>query len=157
MLTLLKKIFYENVCINSKSKGVKDELPFIDASSIEGVKVTSPPELKRTNKIFVAPDISEIVKDVLVGECIFEPYCKSDFHTHSGVEMIYVLSGKGKSRVGEEDIELVPDRLVIIPQGVQHDFENTENDNLRLLFIMTPPETARDIYDRAVKAAKSYR
>ncbi|HHW02556.1 MAG TPA: cupin domain-containing protein [Thermoanaerobacterales bacterium] len=131
-------------------------MPFIDASSIKGVKVTSPPELRRINKVFVAPDINKIAKDVLIGQCIFEPYCKSDMHTHLGVEMIYVLSGKGKSRVGEENIDLVPDRLVIIPPGVLHDFENTENDRLKLLFIMTPPEKAEDIYNRAVKAAQSY-
>lgn len=131
-------------------------MPYIDASSIEGVKVTYPSELQRTNRILVAPDINDIVKDVMVGQCTFEPFCKSDLHVHTSIEMIYVLSGKGKSRVGDEEIDLVPDRLVTIPAGIWHDFANTGDNLLRVLFIITPPENAADIYARAVKAAENY-
>jgi len=93
---------------------------------------------------------------VLVGHCTFASHSRADLHVHSGIELIYVLAGHGLCHIDGEALELVPDRLVTVPAGVVHDFANSGEDELKLMFILTPAETAADIYQRAVQAAKKY-
>ena len=75
---------------------------------------------------------------------------------HEDQEGFYVLEGRGTAKVGDEEFDLVPDRLVVVPPGVLHNFVNTANEELKLMFILTPAESAAAIYQRAVKAAESH-
>lgn len=59
---------------------------------------------------------------------------------HAEDEVYYVLSGRGKIRVGDEDREVTLGTLVFVPARVEHRFHSIMDD-LTLLVLFAPAET----------------
>ena len=60
-------------------------------------------------------------------------------HAHdNGEETIYIVSGTGKVKVGDEISELSPGSLVLFPQGVPHMVWNTGDEPLKLVCFYGP-------------------
>src|SRR5438093_9707550 len=57
---------------------------------------------------------------------------------HPEDEVYYVVEGRGRIRVGEEDREVGPGTLVYVAAGVEHRFHGVEDD-LRVLVFWSPP------------------
>ncbi len=69
----------------------------------------------------------------------FEPGQAQKPHAHSGSDKIYfVLDGRGRIRVGDEEREAGPGTAVLAPAEIEHAVVNPGPARLRLLVIMAP-------------------
>ena len=59
---------------------------------------------------------------------------------HDEDEVYYVISGKGKIRVGEEDRKVKPGSIVFVAKQVPHKFHSIEED-LSILVMFAPAES----------------
>lgn len=54
--------------------------------------------------------------------------------THEEDEIYYILSGKGKLRLGDETVDVAADQVIFIPAGVFHALDNSQSDtDMRIL------------------------
>jgi putative monooxygenase len=61
-------------------------------------------------------------------------------HTHGREEeIIYILSGRGAIRAGEQEIALEPGIAVFIPPGEEHRISVEAEEPLRLVTLFSPP------------------
>ena len=56
---------------------------------------------------------------------------------HTEDEIYYVLDGRGRIRVGKDDIEVKRGYVIFVPAGVEHRFHSLAED-LRLLVVFAP-------------------
>lgn len=72
--------------------------------------------------------------------CVYEPgkFAKPAHSHPGGEETIYVISGKGKVKIGEEIYDLSPGSLAFFPQGVPHMVANTEEEPLHIVCFYAP-------------------
>ena len=69
----------------------------------------------------------------------FEPGQSQPAHTHEGSDKIYfVIQGKGRFQVGDEERELREREIAIAPSGQKHGVTNAGPDRLVLLVFMAP-------------------
>jgi mannose-6-phosphate isomerase-like protein (cupin superfamily) len=60
-------------------------------------------------------------------------------HRHNQLEEIYyILSGRGRMSVGDEQSEVGPGDAVYIPRGHRHTLENTGTEPMKLLLVCGP-------------------
>ncbi|ACV61742.1 Cupin 2 conserved barrel domain protein [Desulfofarcimen acetoxidans DSM 771] len=86
-------------------------------------------------------------KDTVGAEDITFAYCKFEAktsvhkkHTHKDAEeVIYILSGKGMSGIGDTEIEMTKGDTMFIPRGSVHWFYNPFDEPVEMLFIYTKP------------------
>lgn len=66
-----------------------------------------------------------------IGICRLQPQQSNPLHFHPNCEeVLHVLQGQGRHRLGDESIELRTGSTIRIPQGVPHNFQNTGTDEL---------------------------
>ena len=76
----------------------------------------------------------------MVGLNCLEPGQTQKVHAHDGADKFYfVLAGRGKFTVGDEDQEAGVGTLVIAPSGIPHGVSNSGEDRLSLLVTIAPP------------------
>ncbi|MCD8082268.1 MAG: cupin domain-containing protein [Clostridiales bacterium] len=77
---------------------------------------------------------------------VYDPGAKAKpAHAHDdGEETIYVASGEGKAKVGEEVFRLETGSLLLFPQGVPHMCWNTGTVPLKLICFYAPQQSALD-------------
>ena len=69
----------------------------------------------------------------------FEPGQAQNSHTHEGSDKIYfVLQGKGRFQIGQDERELKEDEIAIAPSGQKHGVSNPGPERLVLLVFMAP-------------------
>ena len=69
----------------------------------------------------------------------FEAGQAQSVHSHQGSDKVYfVLEGRGRFRIGEEERELGEDEVVLAPSGEPHGVENPGPERLKLLVVMAP-------------------
>ena len=74
-------------------------------------------------------------------------------HFHAGYdEVYYVLAGRGKIFMADQEFELRPGAAVVIPAGVLHSLKADEGDTLEFIIFGTPP---MPIDDERAKPRKS--
>jgi mannose-6-phosphate isomerase-like protein (cupin superfamily) len=74
-------------------------------------------------------------------------------HLHAGYdEVYYVLAGRGKIAMANQEFELRPGAAVVIPAGVLHSLKADEGDTLEFVIFGTP---AMPIDDERAKPRKS--
>jgi mannose-6-phosphate isomerase-like protein (cupin superfamily) len=70
-------------------------------------------------------------------------------HVHKhGEELIFFYQGRGRMRIGDEELEVGPETAVLIPKGTPHGFVNTSGETVRLTWTFSPPgehERFRDV------------
>ncbi len=104
----------------------------------------SPPPHQRKLKILLSPQQYDSSELLSMGVVVLPPGESGDAHVHEAEqETWFVISGRGKLKVGEEMAELVPDCVVVAPKGVEHQIINDGEETLKALFIFSPagPET----------------
>jgi quercetin dioxygenase-like cupin family protein len=68
-----------------------------------------------------------------------EPGQEQNLHTHADADKIYyVLSGRGRFLIGDEQQELAQHQIVLAPAGAPHGVKNVSDARLILLVFMTP-------------------
>ena len=91
-----------------------------------------------------------------VSHAVISPHCSTDLrHTHPGVEMMFIMTGSGECTIGDETHKIGPNTLMICPGGVPHDIRNHSDEPMSLVAMFVPPETSKQIYERAEKASKA--
>lgn len=76
---------------------------------------------------------------VMVGLNCLEPGQVQRAHAHEGADKLYfVLEGRGRFTVGEEEREAQAGMLVVAPAGVIHGVTNTGESRLSLLIAIAP-------------------
>jgi len=128
-------------------------MPIINALSVKPVKINGPYE--RVIRVLLAPDTQDAVKDLSISHAVISPHCSTDLrHTHPGAEMMYIMTGHGECTIGDETHKIGPDTLMICPAGIPHDIRNHGDEPMSLVAMFVPPETSKQIYDRAERASK---
>ena len=109
----------------------------IYADQVEGR--WSPPPHQRELKVLLSPALQDVSNKLSIGMVVLPPGASGDPHTHEdSQETWYVISGKGKLRIGDEEIMLVPDTVVVAPQGIEHQIFGDNQETLKALFIFSP-------------------
>jgi mannose-6-phosphate isomerase-like protein (cupin superfamily) len=76
---------------------------------------------------------------VMVGLNCLESNQTQSVHAHQGADKIYfVLEGRGRFTVGDEEREASTGMLVLAPAGVPHGVTNTGAERLSLLVAIAP-------------------
>ena len=57
---------------------------------------------------------------------------------HTEDEVYYVVEGRGRVRIGDEDREIGPGSVIFVGAGVEHRFHSIQED-LKLLVMFAPP------------------
>ena len=101
----------------------------------------------------IRPLIDRTTSDITrcsLAEEILPPGCSVTPHRHSRLEEVYyILSGRGRMTVGDEQQEVGPGDAVFIPRGNRHTLENTGDEPIRLLLICGPAFFFEDeIFDK---------
>jgi len=69
----------------------------------------------------------------------FEPGQAQALHTHEGSDKIYfVVKGRGRLQIGQEERELREDEIAMAPSGQRHGVANPGPERLVLLVFMAP-------------------
>ena len=106
----------------------------------------SPLPHKRELKVLLSPALQEVSADLSIGMVNLPPGASGDPHTHKeSQEAWFVISGKGKLRVGDEVASLEPDMVVVAPAGVEHQISNDSDDNLKALFLFSPARPEKEV------------
>jgi len=96
------------------------------------------------------------VKQMSVWETTFPPGTGIPLHKHPHPveELLYVLRGKGVETVGDEQREVEPGTAIFIPPEVEHRIENTGDEMLVLLVVVSPPGIVeKNLFQKKVKRA----
>ena len=99
----------------------------------------SPHPHRRELRVLLSPKIHHTSKLLGMGMVTIQPGECGNPHTHEGEqETWFVISGEGKLIIGEEEVHLEPDMLIVAPAGVPHQIFNDGCDVLKALFIFSP-------------------
>ena len=96
------------------------------------------------------------VKQMSVWETTFPPGAGIPLHKHPHPveELLYVLRGKGVETVGDEQRDVGPGTAIFIPPEVEHRIENTGDEMLVLLVVVSPPGIVeKNLFQKKVKKA----
>jgi quercetin dioxygenase-like cupin family protein len=67
-------------------------------------------------------------------------------HTHAGSDEIqYVISGSGTFWLGDQQREIHPGDLIVIPRGTQHAGSHPSSGEFKVLSIKLPPQAQGDM------------
>jgi mannose-6-phosphate isomerase-like protein (cupin superfamily) len=76
--------------------------------------------------------LSLLTEDIVPGDGI-------PVHKHGGEEeLIFIERGRGVLTFGDEEVDVVPGSMALVPRGVWHGLRNEDDDLLRMVFGYTP-------------------
>lgn len=79
---------------------------------------------------------------------LIEPGQVHEEHMHpDSEELIFVVQGVGEGRVGGQPVSIKANDLLAIAKGEAHTFTNTGAEQLRLLWIYSPPGPEKRFLD----------
>lgn len=68
-----------------------------------------------------------------------EPGQQQKRHAHAGADKIYfVLEGTGQFQIGDDELDLGPDQIVLAPADIEHGVRNESQARLVVLVFMAP-------------------
>jgi len=126
-------------------------MEIVKAWEEEGVAIPAP--YARTIKVLLAPDKHD-VDELTFTFALIEPHSMTDYHIHDRPELIYIVSGKGRSVCDGIEYEIKPDMILWVRAGEKHQMKNTGDEILKLATVFTPAYTAEFNYNRCLQAAK---
>jgi len=88
------------------------------------------------------------IKNIGIAGGFLKPSQKALIHFHKiSEEIYYIVSGKGKVRVGDAKVKIREGDSIYIPIKTVHALENTSKTKpLRILAISAPPYSEEDIF-----------
>ena len=93
----------------------------------------------RVSKVLVS-EISVGARNLAMGMNITDVGSMIPNHVHqSEEEAMFIISGRGKLVVGEEEQEVGAGMAIYMPPGVEHSLVNTGNEELKLVWVYAPP------------------
>lgn len=116
--------------------------------SVKGKVINEGTINERRIKLFASP-YSKAKRDAYgCGMAIIDPGQIHEEHAHeNSEELILVVKGTGKGRVGGQDLTVQPGDLIAIDKGEPHTFTNTGSEQLQLYWIYSPPGPEKRFLD----------
>ena len=84
---------------------------------------------------------------IQMGELVLEPGAAIPVHHHDVDDAMMVLSGRGRCRLGEEEIALEPGVALVAPAGTPHGLRNDGSEPLRIVFAWPTAEPVARHWD----------
>jgi mannose-6-phosphate isomerase-like protein (cupin superfamily) len=111
----------------------------VDLKDVSNVVIGKPPT-ERFCQVMLSPKLQPEVADFALGVTTVPPGSATAAHTHAQTaETFYVLEGRAEIRVGDDTVVAGPNVVVYGPPGIQHKVTNVGEDELRFMFIYSPP------------------
>ena len=83
---------------------------------------------------------SESAENMSLAIGIFQPGEGLILHDHpKEEEFYYILCGVGTVTLGEQEKQVKPGDMLYVPAGTKHKIVNTGSEELRSVFILSPP------------------
>lgn len=121
----------------------------VNTEQVEGLQLPG-----RLWKKLIGPDAGDC-QNMIFGVVTFAPGSDPGTHRHENEEeIIYVISGIGKTRVGDQEYPLKPGVAVFTEPGVEHGVTVLGDEPLVLISVFSPPVKPGS-YDRKQSTAKS--
>jgi mannose-6-phosphate isomerase-like protein (cupin superfamily) len=94
----------------------------------------------RTLRLLISPELDPTQNDVVLGMVEIPPGSNSDWRGHDEGELFFIISGRGRAKVGPDTIELGPFTAFYAPPGVPHQtFNTSDKEDLVMTFTLVPP------------------
>jgi quercetin dioxygenase-like cupin family protein len=79
-----------------------------------------------------------------------DPGSQIPVHVHPDAEeILFIYAGRGRARVGDQDVEVGPETAVFVPKGTPHGFVNTAAEHAHLTWTFSPPGEHQKFRDDA--------
>jgi mannose-6-phosphate isomerase-like protein (cupin superfamily) len=104
-------------------------------------QVTSPLVTKHGEVIYelLGRDFSEPTEMHSVAHVVISPGKASLLHVHPDAEeSYYIMRGTARIRVGDEELDITPGQIVLIPPGKPHKISNIDEKDLEFLAVCVP-------------------
>ena len=112
-------------------------MKYVREHDVEGDRVGPP--YQRIIRHLVTPSESGS-KNLWVGSSSIDPGFASNPHAHeTQEEVFYCVSGRGRIRVGEEEMPLEPGVTVYVPPEHVHQLINDGDEVLKVVAVVSPP------------------
>ncbi len=98
-------------------------------------------DLNNATRIVLVDKDTVGAEDITFAYCRFEAGTSSHKkHVHADAEeVLYILSGKGLSGIGDKEMEMSKGDTMFIPRGAVHWFYNPFDEPVEMIFIYTKP------------------
>ena len=114
---------------------IEDKNPDEDKRSLRHVVKEREDETLRDTYFLIDPEDSPS-RNLKMGHTIIYPTGKTTGHAHEDMEEVYyILSGKGKMVVGEDEFPIQAGDAFYVPFGEYHVTYNTGNQSLAILWV----------------------
>jgi len=121
---------------------IEDKAPDEDKRSLRHVAKDRNDETLRDTYFLIDPEDSPS-RNLKMGHTIIYPTGKTTGHAHEDMEEVYyILSGKGKMVVGEDEFPIQAGDAFYVPFGEYHVTYNTGNQPLAILWVTGRVEKA---------------
>lgn len=102
--------------------------------------------------MLLSPEVGS--EAAILAEQTFPPGGQTIVHAHDqGDEFFYVVSGRGRARLGNDYEEIGPGDAILVSPGQTHQVANPFDDDLKVIFFMATPELAAQM--RAIHARQT--
>jgi mannose-6-phosphate isomerase-like protein (cupin superfamily) len=99
----------------------------------------NPPPHERTLKVLLSPSSQPITQGLGMGMVVLPPGRTSSAHSHqTEQEVWYVISGRGRARIGGQEAEIRSDTVVVAPPGITHQLISDGDEDLKAIWMFTP-------------------
>jgi mannose-6-phosphate isomerase-like protein (cupin superfamily) len=114
---------------------IEDKNPDADKRSLRHIASNRESEILRDTYYLIDPQSSPS-KNLTMGYTVIYPTGKTTGHAHADMEEVYfILSGKGKMAVGEDEFDIQAGDSFYIPFGTFHVTYNTGNQPLAMVWV----------------------
>ena len=119
--------------IDLLGKGIMKTMKIIDIDDVPGRHIGTP-GMTRTIKDILATD------KMTTHLAVVPPGQSTSEHSHPlSEEIVYIVKGAGRCRVGEQIGELRPNCMLFVPEGVPHQYTSTGSEDLVIFVVYSPP------------------
>lgn len=111
---------------------------YIDSKDIVSIHMHEAP-YDREIFVYTSPFCVRNSQSFAFGMTRIPPHHVHEVHSHSSEEVLYVLSGQGKAECGNLKFKINKGMIIQCLANESHGFINTEDEDLELLWIASPP------------------
>jgi mannose-6-phosphate isomerase-like protein (cupin superfamily) len=106
-------------------------------------------DLSNARRVVLVDKDTKGAEDITFARCTFD--AKTSVHKrhvhHNAEEVIYILSGKGMSGIGDSEVVMSQGDTMFVPRGAIHWFYNPFDEPVEMIFIYTKPSLGSAGYE----------
>jgi mannose-6-phosphate isomerase-like protein (cupin superfamily) len=119
--------------IHMMGKGIMKTMKIIDIDDIPGRHIDTPGMTRTIKDILATDKMTTHLAAVPPGQSTSE-------HSHPlSEEIVYIVKGSGRCRVGEQIGELRPNCMLFVPEGLPHQYTSMGSEDLVIFVVYSPP------------------